>query len=103
MSNVERDVEICRLYRGGWSINRIAKEKGLSRPRVQQILRSNDVKRSDRPQPPRGDRDEFLGVNISEADKTALRQEAERRGLSMSALTAELIKEMLAEVRASSV
>jgi hypothetical protein len=58
------------------------------------------LKRDDRLVDVKSDRDEFLGINISEADKTALREEAARRGISMSALTADLIKDMLKEVRA---
>lgn len=43
-------------------------------------------------------RDEFLGVNLSEEVKAALRAEAARREISMSALTYETLKDMLAKL-----
>jgi len=40
-------------------------------------------------------RDEFLGVNLTESVKRSLKDEAEKRGLSMSNLTSKTITEML--------
>lgn len=96
---MERNEVICSRYTSGETLQDIATSLKLSRERVRQILRKHGVFKKDRPVE-RSDRDEFLGVNISEADKLALKEEASRRGISMSALTADLIKDMLKEVRA---
>lgn len=96
MSQVERNDEICRLYIEGASIYDIGPQFKLSHERVRQILRQRGILREDRAL---SDRDEFLGVNISEQDKDALRAEAARRGLSMSALTADLIRDMLSSLQ----
>ena len=72
-----------------------ANDFGLKRQRIKQIVVTAGIWRERLPP----DRDEFLGVNLSEDDKEALRREAARRGVSMSALTSDLIKEMLAEAK----
>lgn len=95
----DRNFQVCRRYIDGATLDECAVQFKISHERVRQILRKAGVYRRDR-LVARSDRDEFLGVNISEADKTALRAEAARRGISMSALTADLIKDMLKEVRA---
>ncbi len=97
MINTERDTRICQLYTSGQTLQEIGTSFKLSRERVRQILRKQGVYRKDR-LVVKSDRDEFLGVNISDADKVALRAEAARRGLSMSALTSDLIKDMLASL-----
>lgn len=91
----ERNEEICRLYVSGLTLNQCGDIFKLSHERVRQILRKAGVFKRDRAVE-RSDRDEFLGVNLTEADKDALRAEAERRGVSMSSLTSDLIKDMLA-------
>jgi hypothetical protein len=92
-----RDAEICALYLTGASLAECGKKYGLKRQRIKQIVQKAGVWR-EYVRPPTNGRDEFLGVNISEEDKLALRDEAKRRGISMSALTADLIKDMLAEL-----
>lgn len=97
-AHVERNTEICRLYVEGATLQEVGEGFKLSRERVRQILRKNGVYKKDRAVEKSG-RDEFLGVNITESDKAALREEASRRGLSMSALTSDLIKDMLASLQ----
>lgn len=88
-----RNLEICQMYLSGASLAECGKKFGLKRQRIKQIVQAAGIWRA-RPKTSDG-RDDFLGVNISESDKQALREEAARRGLSMSQLTAELIREML--------
>lgn len=102
----ERNGAICRRYVAGATLQEVSQEFLLSRERVRQILRKAGVFKGDRLRPSHlglrdgvvesSARDVFLGINISERDKVALRAEAERRGISMSALTSDLIKDMLA-------
>lgn len=103
----ERNDEICKLYTvEGLTTQQCAERFKISRERVRQILRRAGIYRKDRAEQKilglrngvveTAARDEFLGVNLSESDKHALRAEAERRGVSMSSLTSDLIKEMLA-------
>jgi hypothetical protein len=93
-SRAARDAEICRRYRAGETIAEIRLWAGLSHGRVHQVLRANGVGRNDRPVPHNG-RDEFLGIELEDLTKVALRQEAKRRGISMSRLSAETIRQML--------
>ena len=89
-----RDAEICKRYREGETIAEIRLWAGLSLGRVHQILRANGLTRNDRPVPHNG-RDEFLGIELEDLTKVALRQEARKRGISMSRLSAETIRDML--------
>lgn len=102
MAKPERDQEICDLYMKGVKVKDIAGRFTISRGRVHQIVHKNNLTPKDRHVEP-SDRDEFLGINISDADKIALRREAKRRGLSMSAITADLIRDMLASLQGQAV
>lgn len=90
----ERDAGICKRYRAGDSPAAIAADLGISRGRVIQILRGRGVGRNDRVRPHNG-RDEFLGIELEELTKVAIRQEAARRGISMSQLAADTLRGML--------
>lgn len=94
MDHKERDEVICKSYVAGLTLQGIADQHGLTRARIQQILRGAGLKRDDR-RSNKLDRDIFLGVNIPEGVKEALREEAARRGVSMSALTSETMSDML--------
>lgn len=96
----ERDALICQMYMEKQSLQHIGKQFGLRRQRIKQIVQKAGLwrERSDA----LDDRDEFLGINISEADKIALRAEALRSGISMSALSADWIKEKLASLKEQS-
>lgn len=93
MTRVERDANMCQRYKDGATMEEIRRETGLSRQRVQQILRQNGLHKSDRKVT--SDRDDFLGLNLSKPVKAALRKEAQRRGVSMSALSSDVLKDML--------
>lgn len=109
--NEQRDKEIVACYIGGKTLEQCGQEFKITRERVRQILRKHGILKHARVKPKVGlddggvvktdGRDEFLGVNISEGDKQALREEAERRGLSMSRLSSDFIKEMLAKLEAT--
>lgn len=88
-----RDAEICRRYVGGMTLAEAGRPYGITRMRVKQIIKTAGLWR---PRVSQNSRGEYLGVNLSEADKEELRREAERRGVSMSLLTSDLIREMLA-------
>lgn len=93
----ERNDTICRLYLEGKSLADIGRQFGLKRQRIKQIVVEAGLWR--KRMPAQNERDEFLGINISESDKVALRAEAARLGVSMSAMTAEWIKDRLEALR----
>jgi len=92
--SVERNQEIIRLYVNGLTLQECGEHFKLSHERVRQILRKAGVWQRDRKLT---DRDVFLGVNLTEQEKNGVRDEAARRGVSMSVLTADLIKDMLSK------
>lgn len=91
----ERDAAICAHYAAGNKAAQCASKFRISRQRVLQILRDGNVWKPYE----KGDRTEFLGVSLSADDKLALSEEASRRGISMSSLTSDLIKDMLTSTR----
>lgn len=118
----ERNADICKLYLSGLSLKEAGEKYGLSRERARQIVRSaieermkelvktgvrsetarqlakEEFRWGHEKHAPRSDRDEFLGIHLNENDKEALRQEAKKRGVSMSSLTSDLIKDMLSSL-----
>lgn len=95
----ERNAEIVRLYSSGQKPSVIGKLFSLTNERVRQILRKAEVKLQRRGNPVRSDRTIFLGVEVTDEVKEALRVEAKRRGLSMSSLTSTTLQEMLDAVK----
>jgi hypothetical protein len=101
-----RNEKIVQCYVDGCTLQECSARFGISHERVRQILRAAGVFKNFRAKQQQvglqegvvvsDNRDKFLGVNLSETDKAALKNEAERRGISMSMLTSDLIKEMLA-------
>lgn len=91
-----RNAAIVKKYANGETLGVIGKQFGLSRSRISQIVRSAGFSPKMRYTKSDG-RDQFLGVNISAEVKTALRREAKRRGLSVSKLTSQTIKQMLVD------
>lgn len=87
-----RNEAICRFYADDHTLAECGKKFGLKRQRIQQILQAAGVWR----QYARTGRNKHLGVTVSEEDKMALTAEAKRRGVSVSSLTADTIREMLA-------
>jgi len=92
MNKTERNAELIRRYLANEPIEELSSSFRLTRGRIYQILNKAGVSR-DR-QAPDG-RDQFLGVNLAEPVKDALRAEAQRRGVTMSSLSSEVLREML--------
>jgi len=93
----ERNQAICAYYLEGHTLAECGKQFGLKRQRIKQIVQAAKIWRERTPST--NDRDKFLGINISEEDKATIKEEASRQGISMSAMTAEWIKERLEELR----
>ena len=89
----QRNELIVQKYQSGHPIEELCLEYKITRSRIFQILKKAGVPR-ERHGPQVG-RDQFLGVNLSEPVKDALRAEANRRGISMSSLSYDMLKEML--------
>lgn len=89
---IERNSELLRRYAAGDALETLCQDFHLTRGRIYQILKEAGV-----PKERYGDsgRGQFLGVNLSEPVKDALRVEAARRGISMSALSSDLLRDML--------
>ncbi len=90
----QRDDAIVAYYQEGHKISQCARHFHLNRQRVLQILKHREAW-VPYVRGPKSDRTDFLGINITEADKQALKAEADKRGVSMSALSAEVISGML--------
>lgn len=90
----ERNASICKDYQDGASLYDLGQKYQLSRQRIHQILQTAGI-----PIRPRvfqqGDRDTFLGANINEGTKNALTELAQKKGVSVSALTDQALQEML--------
>lgn len=100
MTKVDRNAAIVLRYNAGENFRMIAEAYGISRERVRQILRRNNIEPRKRGNPMRSDRTIFLGVEVTDEVKEALRVEAKRRGVSMSSLTSVTLQEMLKAVHA---
>jgi hypothetical protein len=90
--HIDRNAEIIARYRAGEPILKLKAAFGLSAGRIYQILGTVEKKRKLATKTPR---DVFLGINVSEAVKDALMLEANRRGISMSSLSSDALKQML--------
>jgi hypothetical protein len=88
----QRNEEIVARYQAGEPILKLRAAYNLSAGRIYQILGAVEKKRK---QPTKIPRDVFLGINVSESVKDALLVEANRRGISMSSLSSEALKQML--------
>ena len=88
--NAERDRQICRLYSEGKTFSELSHRFKITRSRIQQIVKIGGASHGKLSK-----RGEFLGVNLTESVKRSLKDEAEKRGLSMSNLTSQTITEML--------
>lgn len=95
MAHDVRNAEICRRYAAGEPMQALVEAYALTAERIYQILRKTGGVR--RTGPPRSGRDEFLGVELTEEAKVALRAEAQKRGLSMSELSFNTLRSMLRE------
>ena len=91
LARLKRDAEICQMYMSGATLEECGKQYRVRRQRIKQIVKAAGLWR---PRTTSG-RDEFLGVNLHEEDKLALKIEADRQGLSMSALSAKILADNL--------
>jgi hypothetical protein len=98
MTDINRNAEICQLYTAGMTVTECSSKFKICNERVRQILRKAGVFKRFVPKEI-SDRGEFLGVNVTEPTKEALRQEAVRRGVSMSELSSNTIEEMLRQAK----
>lgn len=87
----ERNARIETLYVGGMTYADIGAVVGVSKARVAQIVKKMGIHRPEKT----GGKDVFLGVNLPPAVKTALKKEADRRGLPMSDFTRETMRDTL--------
>jgi hypothetical protein len=84
----ERDAAICRYYTEGHKISECAATFNLGRQRVHQILKKAGVWK---PFDKQSTRTAFLGINVTNDTKSRLVALAERRGLSVSKLAANVL------------
>lgn len=102
MTNEERQQRndlICRAYMVGISLAECGRPFGMTRQRVKQIVQEAGLWRT-RPRTA-NNRDQYIGVNLSKEDKAALKAEAARLGVSISAMTSTWIKHRLDKLEAA--
>ncbi len=95
---VKRNKEIVRLYEEGQGLLTIGNLHGLTKERIRQIIKLAGVELRRPGHPGERTRTNFLGVEVTDETKEALRVEAKRRGISMSSLTDATLREMLEQV-----
>jgi len=96
-----RNAAICEAYVNGVSVHALSEEYGISTQRIRQILRRNGVTKRDQFQAPRRHHLGMsqVGITVTDSVKEKLKQEAQRRGMTMSSFGAELLKESLDALR----
>jgi DNA-binding CsgD family transcriptional regulator len=90
----ERNAQISRMYIGGATLQECAEAHKISRERVRQVLRKLGVFKRHRVVK-KSERNAFLGVNVSEPTKTALKEKAAAEGKSVSQLASEVLDEVV--------
>ena len=86
-----RNAAIVASYQAGRKVREVASEFKLGRQRIMQILKAGGVW-----QPyEKGSRTKFLGVNISEETKDALRVKADAEGKSVSRFASDVLDEVV--------
>src|ERR1017187_10100761 len=85
----ERNATISGHCTAGVTLDALAVEFTLSRQRIRQIVRKAGVWQRKTP------RGAFLGVDVTDETKAALKSEAEKRGVSVSRLTSDTLEQML--------
>jgi post-segregation antitoxin (ccd killing protein) len=86
-----RNERICAYYQEGHKLGDVASHFKLGRPRVKQILVDAGVWVPYS----RGDRTQFLGINVSGEVKSALKEFATERGISMSRLVSDTLEKAI--------
>lgn len=89
----ERNASICRYYQDGHSLKECASHFTLGRQRIKLILQAGNVWRPY----VKGERTQFLGVNVSEETKGALKEKADAAGKSVSRFASDALDEVVAK------
>lgn len=87
----DRNAAICAYYAAGHKPRECASKFGLGRQRVLQILQAGGVWKPYE----RGSRTKFLGVNITENTRDALKAKAGAQGVSVSRLASDALDEVV--------
>lgn len=87
----ERNTRICEMYVGGATMQACADQFKISKERVRQLLRRAGVYKSDRLMKASSARQSFIGVNVSESTKLALKEKAAGAGTSVSRLASDVL------------
>lgn len=95
MENSIRDAQICRLYLEGLTSTEIGDHFQLSRERIRQVLEKGGVTRVYR-RSVQTDRHAFVGVDVPKRVKDAMREEAAKRGVTLSQLALEAFDKYVA-------
>lgn len=85
----QRDAAICEYYVAGHKIAACASQFKLGRQRILQIIKAAGVWKPYT----KMDRTRFLGVNVTDATKGALKVRAGKRGISVSQLSSDILDE----------
>lgn len=93
--HAERNRQICEQYQRTGRITETARMFNLGRQRVTQIIKRAGVWKPRT----RGPRIAYVGVNVSEEAKQALRDAASAHGMSISQYTAQVIDDVVATPR----
>src|ERR1017187_101813 len=88
--SIERNATIIGHFTAGVTLDALAAEFTISRQRIRQIVRAAGAWKKKTP------RGSFLGVDVTDSTKAALKAEAEKRGVSVSRLTSDTLEQMLA-------
>ena len=86
-----RNQTICDYYVAGHNVRECASAFQLGRQRIMQILKASGVWRPYE----KGSRTKFLGVNVSEETKDALRVKADAEGKSVSRFASDVLDEVV--------
>lgn len=90
---------VCKMYRQGMSLRKIGEKLGYTGEGIRVALLRNGVTFADKKQSeiPLNKADSFLGLFVEPDVKKALKEEAIRLDVSVSALTREPLRKMLIE------
>ena len=90
---VQRDAAIKAYYLEGHTVRECASHFQLNRSRIYQFLCKEGVTRP----PQKGRRNKFLGVNVSEETKDALKAKADEQGTSVSRFASDALDAAVAK------
>ena len=92
-NTVERNKAICDYYNAGHKLRECASKFQLGRQRILQILQAGGAWKPY----VKTDRTKYIGVNVSEDTKVALKELADAEGKSVSKFTADVLDRVVAE------